>query len=435
MNNKVKPVIIESKTLKSCNDVMQNVRLNWRQHEPLTASPLDNPSLVSSFYEAQEEPIPLKCGIAWLEVEILDWSQQDDAIEIEVGLENDLGGKVAILIPASDHYSTEDFNVARTLDYSLDTTQHDVFFEAKTWELGNKSRIVVYRNPNIPEDLEFKLLLLLRPNFPVRNARKCKVKFDVKSLNNRQSLIDNESKKYISDLRIQCGSALPKDDVKRMQLTHNILHYYGAYNFQGSGNSLHPKQNLTIRGLKHIIDEMIEPTEQISISYIGTDTTENFCSVIRWLDKSGYIDKISKINVWYTDDWDSEFIDWLPNNHPLKNHPKVKYKSISAYSISEGETSKVVITTYVSPWVGLNDDTYKQLLRTLMSRESFLLSVDPKTATNSVRVAFKNEINHQVLYKEILQFLPAKVVTNENPSVEWTVWRGRSSQNSEAEVN
>ena len=37
---------------------------------------------------------------------------------------------------------------------------------------------------------------------------------------------------------------------------------------------LHPKQYLTAR------DEF---------GYIGTDTTENFCSMIRWLDSSGMI--------------------------------------------------------------------------------------------------------------------------------------------------
>ena len=66
---------------------------------------------------------------------------------------------------------------------------------------------------------------------------------------------------------------------------------YGAILPLGDGNIVHPKQYITIRGMDLIIDEFLvdkNRTSELKIAYIGTDTTENLRSLLRWLHKNGH---------------------------------------------------------------------------------------------------------------------------------------------------
>lgn len=366
-------------------------------------------------------------GKEWLEIELFDWPKDHETIEITSSIEENQG-KVAILSPISDDFSKERFNVQRTLNYNPIEYEPNIYIECKSWDFGEKSTITIHRNPNFTENHSIKLLLLLRPAF-TRQGEKCKIKFNVSDKSNPDSnLLDQASMNSISTLELNCCKEISKDKIQNMRKVHEILAGYNVYSYNGEGNSIHPKQNLTIRGLEHIIDQFLTKKKEISIGYIGTDTTENFCSIIRWLEKSKKVEKISRIDAWYTNEWDSEFIDWLSDEHPLVCHKKVKPQEISPATIQDSESCDIIISTYVSPWAGLNDELYKSLLKSLMSKDSYLLSVDPQSSAKSVRLPLIGNINNQTLYRDILEFIPAKMpITKENPTVEWSVWQRRKS--------
>ena len=387
----------------------------------------------TSFYTDYEQKdmgtIPLKVGKLWLEVEVQEWGNEHPTIEVTTSLDNHLNGGAALLPPSSDNYSLERYNVQRTLDYNPGGENSGIYIECKSWDLGKESRLTIHRSPNIAENLSFKLLLLLRPHF-LEVGEKCKLNFNIVDKKTPDyTLLDDDTVQRFSEIELICSNELPKDESEKMQRVHNVFNHYSAYNYDGRGNSLHPKQNLTIRGLQHIISQMLRDKDDIKIGYIGTDTTENFCSMLRWLEDSETIKRVSAIEAWYTNEWDAEFIDWLSGtDHPLICHQKVEYFEISPELIKQSKPCDIIISTYVSPWAGLYDEQYQELLTNLMSETSFLLSVDPQSAEKSVRLPLIGKINNQILYKDILSFIPAKPpVTKENSAVEWTIWKRRKS--------
>lgn len=388
-----------------------------------------NSSQIPTNYEEKElGSIPIKLGKLWLEVELLEWEHEVQSIEVTASLDNQLDGKVALLPPSSDNYSLERHNVQRTLDYDPVKQASDIYIECKSWDLGKQSKLTIHRSPSNKKNLNIKLLLLLRPHFSEIGGR-CKVNFNVVDKNDPENtLLDEKSVQRLSEIELICSGELPEDESEKMRYVHDVFDNYSAYSYHGRGNSLHPKQNLTIRGLDHIIKQMLKDKDDIKIGYIGTDTTENFCSMIRWLENSGTINRVSAINAWYTNEWDAEFIDWLEDDHPLRCHQKVRQYEISSELIKQSETCDIIVSTYVSPWAGLYDELYQELLSNLMSESSFLLSVDPQSSEKSVRLPLTGPINNQILYGSILSLILAKTpVTKENLAVEWTVWKRRKS--------
>lgn len=388
-----------------------------------------NDSLFSADYEEKEMgTIPLKVGKLWLQIEVQEWGNEHPTIEVTASLDNHLNGRTALLSPSSDNYSIEKYNVQRTLDYDPSAENSDMYIECKSWDLGKESRLTIHRSPNVAGNLSFKLLLLLRPHF-LEVGEKCKLNFNIVDKNNPDyTLLDDNTVQLFSEIELICSNELPKDESEKMRYVHDVFNHYSAYNYDGRGNSLHPKQNLTIRGLQHIISQMLKDKDDIKIGYIGTDTTENFCSMVRWLEDSGTIERVSAVEAWYTNEWDAEFIDWLDDEHPLICHQKVKHFEISPELIKQSKPCDIIISTYVSPWAGLYDKLYQELVSNLMSETSFLLSVDPQSSEKSVRLPLTGQINNQILYGSILSLILAKhPTTKENLAVEWTVWKRRKS--------
>ena len=186
---------------------------------------------------------------------------------------------------------------------------------------------------------------------------------------------------------------------------HDVFDNYSAYSYHGRGNSFTPNR-VTIRVRSHNNADA-KRYGRYKIGYIGTDTTE-FLFYDSMVRKLGTINRVSAINAWYTNEWDAEFIDWLKDDHPLICHQKVRHYEISPELIKQSETCDIIVSTYVSPWAGLYDKLYQELLSNLMSESSFLLSVDPQSAEKSVRLPLTGEINNQILYGNILSLILAK---------------------------
>ena len=100
------------------------------------------------------------------------------------------------------------------------------------------------------------------------------------------------------------------DKLGNMISEFNKFKEYDVTKLSGLGNIIHPKQYLTLRGLKMIIEDDFfrQPRESYKIGYIGTDTTENIRSIIRWLSEQELIEKVSQFIVFYTTDWDYKLL-------------------------------------------------------------------------------------------------------------------------------
>lgn len=198
---------------------------------------------------------------------------------------------------------------------------------------------------------------------------------------------------------------------------------FGAYHTNGAGMSLHPKQLLTVEALRRLIYEVKEP---ISVCYIGPDTTENICSLLRVIGeddnlKSGI--KVFKIYSW--EDWDEELFDKygeLEANILSNKHVAVEFHRISSKQMPTTPIEEEVITiaTYVTPWATEkqddNDDTsenkasYKKLLGILLHNpKSRLISVDPMNGDSIARSALHSELQNLNEFYETDMKLDSKI--------------------------
>ena len=88
----------------------------------------------------------------------------------------------------------------------------------------------------------------------------------------------------------------------------------------------------------------------------------------------------------------------------------------------------IVIATFVTPWVYSSGDVtgveqFEKLINQLLKEDSFLLSIDPKSVTNSVRSWLLTKINLDNVYMGNLKLTLHKDCNYTNESVRWTAWR------------
>ena len=211
----------------------------------------------------------------------------------------------------------------------------------------------------------------------------------------------------------------------------------------------------------------IPNNQLIDIAYIGTDTTENFSSLIRTV-KSHIVERIGKIRVYFTDEWDRDILDAYPSlleaareiseeKFDLKfvEIPSKKCTDCGASDFSKhgNEWSctdcgsmgyerpqpeningvDFIISTYVTPWVigSETEDQYVKMLETLMSKKtSRLISVDPKADDKSIR-SWCSHFDLAHIYKKRLNLRSKKIQKPKNECVEAFVWCKRRGKMSE----
>ena len=119
------------------------------------------------------------------------------------------------------------------------------------------------------------------------------------------------------------GGVDSKESEQRMMEIYQRFREYGAILPLGDGNIVHPKQYITIRGMDLIIDEFLvdkSRTSELKIAYIGTDTTENLRSLLRWLHKNGHMSKVVEFCLFYYDDWDYDFMEAIDLINEIKGN-------------------------------------------------------------------------------------------------------------------
>lgn len=378
-------------------------------------------------YDTREDGLTTQLiGKKWLAVSVSGWEESVGTICIECGITGS-SGVVGIWAPTSDYLSEEKENPPRTLDYmQMEGMGHVAHVETKNWNFGKSATITLHRSRSVDSEIHFKFLLLVRPIFDRSDS--CRLKIKITEKGNHHNLLDDESQSYLDSLLLKKGEKENRDSIEIMKSEEKMLEQLGSFNNSGKGNIVHPKQHLTITGLKFIIDQYLPEKNDLVIGYIGTDTTENFCSFMRWLNDSDYSEKVAMINVFYTDEWDSEFIESLEENHQLKSNLKVRPYEINPGIIDMRKKCDIVISTYVAPWVGYDhSDLFVKLIKSIFHDSSYLLSVDPQSVENSVRsIISQSYINNQLLYKDIIGLMlsiPPK--KKHNQSVEWVIYKNK----------
>ena len=185
-----------------------------------------------------------------------------------------------------------------------------------------------------------------------------------------------------------------EDQGSEQDETLTFLEDYGAFNLNGKGNSVHPKQLYTCNAVKHIITNEFQNTRKINIGYIGPDTTENLRSVIRLLKEDDVLkNKTYKLHVFFEKEWDipTAIVNFQGTPYDLDLAPLRPNKIFVSDIISGDEkapTIDILIATYVGPWAVFTSQNskqnYEELLQKIVTKKTKFITVDPSDARNTV---------------------------------------------------
>jgi hypothetical protein len=383
-------------------------------------------------YQKQKQGlISIHKGEQWIEIEISDWPENNkktDEFEITAKISTD--GVVGFWLPNSDFPLSDTIPEPSFLYQNESRYKEGSFYvECNSWKFGEEASMKVRYFAKKSIEHKFKFLLLIRPL--VQRLEDVNLTVNVKQ--NGRDLTDKS-------WDIKPGKEIGEGKkVESMKKVHDLFTDYGANHLAGNGNIMHPKQYLTLRGVEYILKNLIDKND-LKIGYVGSDTTENVRSLVRWLKEAKYIDRISEIVIFYTTDWDRKFIDHIKFERQLKKELPADCKP-RILELSEEVSHKqkdkpdcdILITTYVTPYVseGISKTNFINLVNATVGQSSYLLSVDPKTGADSVRSMLQSQkINNDLIYKsKLLNLTLAKSpVETDNKSVEWSIWKKKRSE-------
>lgn len=322
------------------------------------------------------------------------------------------------------------------------------------WDFGNQATIMIdVSDTEFDNDERLTLSLCAMPYFLERDQPNatCTLKIQL------QGQITGSPNQVLGEhlVKFQRNDDIIND---KTQIEITQLVELGALEKNGEGNSIHPKQLLTSRALVSEVQKVADE-KSVNIAYIGTDTTENFSSLIRTV-KNQISDRIETIRVYYTETWDEEILKTYQNllqaaktisggkfNLEFEKIPSKRCDECSGSDfIKNGddwvcedcnsrdytlplpdniESADFTVATYVTPWA-INTETEDQYIRMLNQLlgddESKLISVDPKTGNKSVR-SWCSKFNLSDIYKKKLQLKSTPINELQNQTVDAIVWR------------
>ena len=277
-----------------------------------------------------------------------------------------------------------------------------IFVSLKDWIYGKEAKMKLKFQDEDRLYENFSFILGVRPVFGVEHDAdvKCTISLTGKSIGGRESKIG------IRTLNFKLDKQTDTSDSNDYLI--EIFAKLGAFNTNGKGNSVHPKQAVTIEGFDHYMTKVEEP---IDVTYIGTDTTENLRSLIRHISSNQEIhNKIKSLTVYYTEDWDEEIHHYFHNELDVNklgadfpkfslvamkepaSGDKLTYHLVNNGELDEKEFEPVctdlVIATYVTPWAMQGDkkSDYIDLCTSLLNKKTAaMISIDPAKSEYSVR--------------------------------------------------
>lgn len=381
---------------------------------------------------------PLKFGIIrghlgykWVDFEILDWGEDIRVLDIETSTQSQIGGVIGYWLPSKDVVSHSALD-GPSFEHNHNGKSGEFFVDQKIWEFGEKPRLRIYR-PNVKsEQSRFSFSILARPVLAELEPFKLNIcGYANPDESTRKEKVFDHVYEFATGSAQQIGDEMTApEQVKIMDHEFSRFRENAADNLIGAGNIVHPKQFFTIRGLEHVLENYLDSAKKLNLAYIGTDTTENLRSIVRWLLFTGKANRIESLTVFYTTQWDRNFLKRLDLESEYAQYCpelRIKFLELSEETIhlqQQRENFDVIIATYVAPWaVGQSRKSYKKLLNATMGSSSYLVSIDPQDETSSVRSELTSYTNSHDLY-DILQMSTAQApVDYENNSVEWSVWK------------
>jgi hypothetical protein len=363
-------------------------------------------------------------GHRWANIELTGWPENTKFVDITVSISGH--GMVGLWVPSSDT-TVSDGPIPTAMFGYYYSENENLYVDCKKWEFGDEGKIRIYNTGPSDGDCRFVFSAFVRPVFSQPEDVMVTIRVD----DPKATSVLNEQYHLVPGRQV----SLDEDQPFLMKEVFDNFSKLEAMGYTGVGNIVHPKQYFTIRGFETIFKEFFHSSKKdIRIAYIGTDTTENIRSFVRWLNQSGSISLISEIRFFYTTDWDKDFLHFSGLERDLQREfPAVStsFRELGPETINaqkELPQCDVVISTFVTPWVGGDARSeFAKLLRQIMHQDSYLLSVDPQNGGCSVRSELSDmSINNDDLYKSDLKFIVAKSSSKENPSVEWMVWKPTS---------
>ena len=232
--------------------------------------------------------------------------------------------------------------------------------DIKQWKWGPKPEIGFQRNRETQAVKNIYLTFLCRPFFDDASEESESVTARF-TLTGMKEIGGHETE--ISVINVTCTHS---DSGTEQDETLKFLEEYGAFNLNGKGNSVHPKQLYTCNAVKHIITSEFQNTRKINIGYIGPDTTENLRSVIRLLTEDDVLkSKTYELHVFFEKEWDipTAIVNFQGTPYDLDLAPLKPNKIFVSDIISGDEKAPaidILIATYVGPWAVFTSQQSKQ---------------------------------------------------------------------------
>lgn len=355
-------------------------------------------------------------GHKWIEVTIPLLSGQKK-VEVKASLTDNENGRIGIWMPNSD--MSEFLTDREAFRYDV-SKRASVYTTTKNWDFGKTANIELI-NKSL-EPVEIKFLILAKP----WNSSK-------KSPLNVSVIVSIDGEKTEEKYNYQSAEKELTDDDKitLMREEYELFEKLKTFSPIGKGNIVHPKQYFTLRAIQYLNENDNEFREKtnLKLGYIGTDTTENLRSMLRWMYQTEMIDRIDEIVLYFTTEWDREFMNIIRLKEELNSaYPGI---TITPLELSDGvikraanqENCDLIISTYVAPYLGEESkDQYSNLIANILG-EGYLVSVNPQKGSNSVRSYLMREnFNADNIYDNLDLVEFKSPVTGENKSVEWSIW-------------
>lgn len=356
--------------------------------------------------------------------------------------------RVGIWFPIKDLRLKNDLSVRKEFQCVSESNTGSINLVGDSWKFGKKA--VVELKCNVPCNSKVSFQICILPCFTNDPSDFMELEFKVFGYKNTTPIGPISSKK----LHITRDDTFPiAGDSGDLIDTFIKL---GAYYTEGPGNSLHPKQLLTIDALRRVLS----PDKQVKICYIGPDTTENICSLLRIIAEDEELkSKINSFDIYSWEEWDEELFNKygdLERNISANKSVDVNFHKISkSKMITKPVTEEVVtIATYVTPWATKeeeskkmqkskkkrkkmnnkdivdNKESYKRLLNLLLHNpNSKLISVDPTDGDSIARSALNSETTNLFdFYIEELQLVQKSFRDLNYDTAVAKVWSSKPSE-------